>query len=63
MEFESTCRWYIGHRIEYLHNRQKVLKERLKSDSEFDYTALEEYMRNKGALRELRKLLEHLNRW
>lgn len=55
-------KWYIEHRIEYLQNQQRVLKKQLTPGVPFDYVALEKFMENKGALRELRRLLGRLDR-
>jgi hypothetical protein len=61
MDQQAKGLWYIEHRIEYLQKRQEILKTRLEFGTQFDYVALEEYMQNKGALKELSRLLAHLD--
>jgi hypothetical protein len=62
MDQQAQGLWYVEHRIEYLQKRQEILKVRLEPGSQFDYIALEEYMLNKGALKELNRLLVHLDK-
>lgn len=60
---QGQIRWYIEHRIEYLQIRQDALRQYLKTEEQFDYNYLKEYMENKGRLFELQNILGHLANW
>lgn len=58
----DRSRWYIEYRINQLQNQQKELRKCQAPNARFDYATIEKYLLNKGALKELHRLLEHLNR-
>lgn len=48
--------WYIEHRIEYLENQEKKLRDLLSQDLPTDFAALQKFLEIKGRLKELRAL-------
>lgn len=48
--------WYIEHRIEYLENQEKKLRDLLSQEPPTDFQALQEFLEIKGRLKELRTL-------
>ena len=57
--------WYIAHREEQLHKRQDKLKKQLDTEdvARIDFDAVEEFMENKGRLKELKNLSDRMKSW
>lgn len=64
---DSSFTWYTQHRLEYLRNKQETLRSKLdvvaSSVGTFPYDLLQEFMENKGRIKELESLIQRAGRW
>jgi hypothetical protein len=61
----SRVVWYIENRIEYLQKQQEKLRGLLEvaDPNATDYDALAEFLENKGRVKELKAVLEKIQRY
>lgn len=59
----SQLEWYISHRLEHIEISTNLKTEEILSSDMIDPEMLREIMENKGKIKELRHLLNWLERW
>ncbi|MGZ4032276.1 MAG: hypothetical protein ACXVP5_01330 [Tumebacillaceae bacterium] len=61
----SRVVWYIENRIEFLQKQQDKLRGLLEvgDPQTTDFDALAEFMENKGRVKELKSILDNINRY
>lgn len=59
----SQLEWYISHRLEHIEISTNLKTEEILSSNMIDPEMLREIMENKGKIKELRHLLDWLDRW